>query len=84
MGDPSGGLAGDFDGNGQVDGADFVVWQRGGSPNPVSAGDLATWRANFGSTGASGSIGAVPEPASAIVAAVGLMGFAAVRRRRAA
>lgn len=79
-----GGAPGDFNNDGVVDGSDFLVWQQGGSPNPVSAADLAEWRANFGSGGAAGSIGAVPEPASAIVAAVGLMGLAAVRRRRAA
>jgi hypothetical protein len=51
---------GDFDGDGDVDGADFLVWQRGGSPNPLSAADLATWKGNFGSAVA--AAGAVPEP----------------------
>src|SRR5262245_39274161 len=41
-------LLGDFDGDGDVDGRDFLVWQRGGSPNPLSAGDLAQWQANYG------------------------------------
>ncbi len=77
-----GGAPGDFNGDGVVDGADFLVWQRGGSPNPVSAADLAEWRDNFGSGGASGAAGAVPEPASAIVAAMGLLGLAAAGRRR--
>jgi hypothetical protein len=76
-----GGTPGDFNNDGVVDGSDFLVWQRGGSPNPVSAGDLADWRANFGSGGAAGAIGAVPEPASAIVALAGLIGLAAFRRR---
>jgi hypothetical protein len=51
---------GDFDVDGDVDGADFLVWQRGGSPNPLSAADLATWKGNFGSAVA--AAGAVPEP----------------------
>ncbi len=39
---------GDFDFDGDVDGRDFLIWQRGGSPNPLSASDLADWQANYG------------------------------------
>jgi hypothetical protein len=42
---------GDFDGDGDVDGRDFLRWQRGGSPNPLSASDLALWKATYGMTG---------------------------------
>lgn len=35
--------------DGDVDGRDFLVWQRGESP--ASAGDLADWQANYGSGG---------------------------------
>ena len=41
------GLAGDFDHDGDVDGRDFLVWQRGGSPSPMSGGDLTIWRQNY-------------------------------------
>ena len=34
-------LAGDFNNDGVVDGADFLAWQRGESPEPLSAADLA-------------------------------------------
>ena len=64
---------GNFDGDSDVDGADFLAWQRGQSPNPVSAGDLAAWRARFGTTG--GPAAPVPEPAGlplALLAAIGL------------
>jgi hypothetical protein len=44
------GLPGDFDGDGLVTGADFLMWQRGESPNPLSASDLAAWEANYGTT----------------------------------
>jgi hypothetical protein len=59
--DGSVGQAGDFDGDGDVDGRDFLVWQRGGSPSPLSEGDLTAWMNNFGES-ASGAAGAVPEP----------------------
>lgn len=54
---------GDFDGDSDVDGNDFLVWQRGGSPSPLSPADLATWKANFGAS-AVASAAAVPEPTS--------------------
>lgn len=41
-------LPGDFDDDLDVDGADFLVWQRGGSPDPMSASDLAAWQQNYG------------------------------------
>ena len=71
---------GDFDGNGVVDGDDFVLWQRGGSPDPLSQADLAIWEANYGTTPLSAAVAAVPEPASwALVCTVAL---AATRWRR--
>jgi hypothetical protein len=80
---PSAGPAGDFTGDGVVDGADFLKWQRGESPSPLSAADLATWKAGFGTSAAALSVSAVPEPATI---AIGLLGAAAMgvaaRRRR--
>jgi hypothetical protein len=46
--DSKGLLLGDFDHDGDVDGRDFLVWQRGGSPTPFSASDLANWQSNYG------------------------------------
>jgi hypothetical protein len=57
-------LAGDLDGNARVDGADFLLWQRGLGRNGTSApssgdangdgmvthGDMGMWRENFGRT----------------------------------
>ena len=57
------GLAGDFNGDGRVDGADFLVWQRGVGTTH-NAATLAVWKANFGMTAAEAAASAVPEPAS--------------------
>lgn len=76
------GPSGDFDADGDVDGRDFLVWQRGGSPNPVSAADLATWKANFGATSGAGATGAIPEPTSCGLAMLAAAGIVARRKRR--
>src|SRR5690606_23764585 len=57
-------LPGDFDFDGDVDGHDFLAWQR--DPN---LGDLADWQANYGATGASASV-AVPEPSTFILCGI--------------
>jgi hypothetical protein len=51
----------DFDLDGDVDGGDFLAWQRGLSPQPLSTADLALWQAGYGQTTA-----AVP-PLAAVV-----------------
>ncbi|HVT30677.1 MAG TPA: autotransporter-associated beta strand repeat-containing protein, partial [Lacipirellulaceae bacterium] len=43
--------AGDFNHNGTVDAADYVIWRKGASPNPNSPTDYNTWRSTFGQTG---------------------------------
>jgi hypothetical protein len=76
------GPSGDYDADGDVDGRDFLVWQRGGSPNPMSAADLATWKANFGATSSAAATGAVPEPTAGLLAAFAAIGIVARRKRR--
>jgi hypothetical protein len=75
-------LPGDFNGSGRVDGADFLVWQRGGSPNPRSNSDLSLWRTNFGRTGATPAGAAVPEPPAVLIAAISMIALALVRAKR--
>lgn len=59
------GLPGDFDESGVVDGNDFLVWQRDGSPAPRSLSDLNAWKANFGQSSAVAAAStAVPEPSA--------------------
>lgn len=62
---------GDFDGDGDVDGRDFLVWQRGGSPTPLSAGDLADWQNNYNAP--LSAISAVPEPSTILLALLGVL-----------
>ncbi|MCC7474769.1 MAG: hypothetical protein IT425_05200, partial [Pirellulales bacterium] len=56
------GLAGDYNGNGTVDAADYVIWRKtmGDAPS------YNVWRSHFGDTGSPGlgAGGAVPEPAA--------------------
>ncbi len=70
---------GDFDRDGDVDGRDFLVWQRGGSPNPRSGSDLAVWQDNYGS-GPISAFNVVPEPCSLVLCM--LANLELLRRRR--
>lgn len=76
-----GSTPGDFDGDGDVDGTDFLVWQQGGSPNPGSAGDLADWQGNYGANALSASFANVPEPTSLLLLAT-FTGLACGCRKR--
>jgi hypothetical protein len=62
-------LPGDFNHDGSVDAADYIVW---GKTNGTTAG-YNLWRANFGNMSGSGtsSNSTVPEPASALVLLLG-------------
>ena len=79
------GLAGDFDGDNDVDGADFLAWQRG-FPSLFMSADLMEWRNHYGGVAASfthlgGSSSIVPEPASIILLFVSQLFLGATRRR---
>jgi hypothetical protein len=66
---------GDFDLDSDVDGADFLAWQRGEVSNPPSQSDLNDWQANFGAVdrSAAATSTAVPEPATGIILLFGTM-----------
>lgn len=65
-------LPGDFDADGDVDGRDYLTWQR--DPN---VGSLNAWKANYGSSLESpGNLTAVPEPATTAMLILGLIASA--------
>lgn len=63
---------GDFDGDGDVDGADLLQWQIGAGAD-YGPGDLNRWKGDYGSPAASGNISAVPEPKAMLVMLTGIL-----------
>ena len=59
------GLPGDYNGNGTVDAADYVVWRKG-LGTTFTQSDYDVWRTNFGRSAGSGTTAAaaIPEPSS--------------------
>lgn len=90
---------GDFDADGDVDGTDFLAWQRGlgitsgasrtqGDSNAdgdVDRFDLAVWKAQFGSAGlAASSTTGVPEPSAPLLFIIATVGCRLSSRGNAA
>ena len=77
------GLPGDFDFDSDVDGNDFLAWQRGESPRPLSASELNDWQANYGAIAPPAPISTgVPEPRTLVLAFVAAMWGGTMQRRR--
>ncbi|MEM8944027.1 MAG: endo-1,4-beta-xylanase [Planctomycetota bacterium] len=70
------GVPGDFDGDLDVDGADFLAWQR----DDATAEGLAAWQAAYLANGLEAA-SSVPEPGAAVMLLVNL-GIMAIRDRR--
>ncbi len=85
------GVPGDYNGNGVVDMADYVLWRNGGplqneinTVGTVDASDYTAWRSKFGNTSGSGSglgSAAVPEPTSMCFMLMAVVGGLVARRR---
>lgn len=74
---------GDFNKDNVVDNFDLLAWQRGETPEPLSAGDFAQWLADFGRTTPPGTaVSAVPEPAMLALSAAVAIAVVSVRRRQ--
>jgi hypothetical protein len=90
----SAGIAGDYNNNGTVDAADYVVWRKNEGPNASLPNDnnlgnqaarFSLWRANFGKPPGAGSGGgllggSVPEPTSIVL--VGLFACVSLALQR--
>jgi hypothetical protein len=80
-----GGLTGDYNGDGKVDAADYVMWR----DNPAAFGGdqgYTDWKANFGmmlpgSGSAIGGAVTVPEPMGLTLLLIGVLGLWHTRRR---
>ncbi|QEG33206.1 hypothetical protein Pr1d_04670 [Bythopirellula goksoeyrii] len=84
----------DFDGDGDVDGRDFLIWQRNfntgttmaqGDANGdsmVNGADLAIWQNQYGTSPLTATFAAVPEPSALLLGLVAAMSCVNQRRRR--
>ncbi len=85
---------GDYNADGKVDAADYVVWRQaqanpmdlradGNANGVIDAGDYDVWRSHFGSVYGSGTglSAAVPEPTSIAIFLVGILATLTARRR---
>jgi len=93
---PSASLLGDYNGNDEVDAADYTVWRdaltagatellNDPTPGTVSESDFTYWRDHFGETlgaGAFSLTAAVPEPSSLLLALICGMLLPIARTRR--
>ncbi len=70
-------LVGDFNGDGSIDGQDFLFWQR----NPT-VGDLSDWQSAYNGGGPLSELTTIPEPSTLSLMLLGMYFAARVRRSR--
>ncbi len=93
------GVNGDYNNNGVVDAADYVVWRKrlnqnvtlpnDTTPGSVTAADYTVWRSNFGKTAAGSGAGdlvanSIPEPSTTTLVVLLILCAGGQRRCRAA
>jgi endonuclease I len=89
-------LAGDFNRDGSVDSADYIVWKKSNGTSTanfagadadgsgfVDGADLDWWQQNFGLVATPGGGGSsyVPEPAGVVIGVTAMIGLLVARRR---
>jgi PEP-CTERM motif len=88
------GVQGDYNNDGTVDAADYVLWRKGGplmnevdTPGLVNGADYTAWRARFGNPGGAGAgvivTATVPEPATLVLLMFAVAGWCLQRHRTA-
>jgi hypothetical protein len=87
-------VPGDYNGNGAVDAADYILWRNGGplqneiaTPNAVTPEDYTEWRARFGQPQATGTFAhsppnPIPEPSLLIIVLTAILTHIASHRMR--
>lgn len=80
------GLAGDYNQDGRVNAADYVLWRKNPAGFGGNPGGYNTWKSNFGAVSGSGtsatsSSSAVPEPTTAMLFSLVCLGVLAGWRR---
>jgi autotransporter-associated beta strand protein len=87
------GIPGDFNDDGTVDSGDYIIWKKfkdadvdlpndNDLPGPIGLAEYGLWQQNFGRTSAGGGgDGEVPEPTSAVLVMLAVIGFALPRSR---
>lgn len=76
------GTPGDFDNDNDVDGADFLAWQRGEAPGGATPANLADWQSNYGTNSTVVASSAVPEPTTfTLILSAGLLCMPRSRRQ---
>ena len=96
LGGGGGGPSGDYNGDGQIDAADYTVYQDtvgqavaagsgadGNANGTIDQGDYIFWSDRFGNAASSGGAAAVPEPSTLMLLPLLFAGLASVRRRAA-
>ena len=90
---PPAGVPGDYNNNGTVDAADYVLWRKGGplanevdTPGTLNAADYTAWRTRFGNSGSGSGAGtsahaAVPEPSTLVLMILAAAGACIWRHR---
>jgi len=85
---------GDYNHNGVVEAADYVVWRRslgsaanlaadGNLNSIVDGNDYGVWRSNFGAAGPHGlGTSSIPEPSTTVVSLISLVVYSALMRRK--